>query len=163
MSRVLRVAGKSLLVIVSLLVATVCGVLLYADHLINREVEAPYPPIAADMSPAGLQRGKAIFRTMCEGCHRAPNSDRAEGAAMSDLPKFLGSFHTANLTSHPTAGIGALRDEQIARMVRYGVNRHNRSTIMPNSGMSDADLAAIIGFMRSNDPVFRPSARIAPK
>ena len=87
---------------------------------------------------------------------------------MDDLPPFLGSFHSANLTRHPTAGVGGFSDGQLARVIRNGVLPDGqRVMVMPAyPGLSDGDLSAILGFLRSDDPLFAPEpapqARPAP-
>ncbi len=55
------------------------------------------------------------------------------------------------------------QDAQIARALRYGVGRNGKHIAMPALSMSDADVAAVIGFMRSDDPLFRPGAAVAPR
>lgn len=148
------------LVAIPLVVLTAAAALFgYAEYLVNRTWDAPYPNVKADLSPEGIAHGAAIFRTGCEACHLDRERNRVAGAPLADVPKALGTFASANITAHPTAGIGRLTDRQIARQIRYAVNRHDRFTIMPSSGMSDADLAAVIGFLRSKDPLFAPDAK----
>ncbi len=126
-------------------------------------VKAPYPPIRADSSPAALERGAAIFHASCESCHRGGDVETASGAPLRELPSYMGSFHAANLTSHPTAGIGSMTDEELARAIRYAVSRDGRLMVMPSYGMGDADIAAVLGFMRSEHPLFTPDAKPAPR
>ncbi len=125
-------------------------------------VHAPYPPIRADLSPAALERGAAIFHASCESCHRGGDAETVAGAPLRELPSYMGRFHAANLTSHAEAGIGAVKDEELARAIRYGVSRDGRLMVMPSYGMGDADLAAVLGFMRSGHPLFTPTAEPAP-
>lgn len=82
---------------------------------------------------------------------------------MRDAPDWFGTLHSANITADRDAGIGALSDAVLARMIRYGVNRAGRWAPMPSYSLSDADLAAVIGFLRSDDPLFLPEPRRAPK
>ncbi|MBZ4422216.1 c-type cytochrome [Myxococcus sp. RHSTA-1-4] len=126
-------------------------------------VHAPYPPIRADMSPAALARGATIFHASCEACHRGGDAETVSGAPLRELPSYMGRFHAANLTSHPTAGIGSATDEELARAIRYAVSRDGRLMVMPSYGMGDADLAAVLGFMRSGHPLFTPDARPVPR
>ncbi|NTX36119.1 c-type cytochrome [Myxococcus sp. CA033] len=126
-------------------------------------VKAPYPPIRADTSPAALARGAVIFHASCEACHRSGDAETASGAPLHELPSYMGDFHSSNLTSHPTAGIGAATDEELARVIRYAVSRDGRLMVMPSYGMGDKDLAAVLGFMRSGHPLFTPDATPAPR
>lgn len=156
--RVLRALGGGVAVLAGLL-----GVLIgHVEWKAGRPAEAPYPPIQRDLRPEALARGKLIFDVKCAGCHRAPGAARATGQRMHDIPEPLGHFYTANLTAHPTAGIGSLRDEEIARAVRYGVLADGRKSIM-GWPLADADLAAVIGYLRSEDPLFAPDPTIQPK
>jgi mono/diheme cytochrome c family protein len=142
--------------------AALVGVIGYCAWDYERVVGAPYPEIRAEHSPAAVARGAAIFHSTCEVCHRGTGSERATGAALTDAPEFLGTFHSSNLTSHPTAGIGALDDKEIARAIRYAVDRHGRRIPMPSYGMGDADVAALLGFLRSNDPLVQPDPTQPP-
>ncbi|WP_426749571.1 c-type cytochrome [Myxococcus sp. Y35] len=125
-------------------------------------VHAPYPPIRADLSPAALERGAAIFHASCESCHRGGDAETASGAPLRELPSYMGRFYAANLTSHAEAGIGGATDEELARAIRYGVSRDGRLMVMPSYGMGDADLAAVLGFMRSGHPLFAPTPEPVP-
>lgn len=144
------------------LLAGAAGFVGYADHTWEAKVDAPYPQIHADVSPEGVTRGAAIFNAVCAACHVGKGSMQATGAPLDDAPAFLGTFHSANITADKVAGVGALNDEEIARTIRYGVNRHNHRTAMPSFSMSDADVASVIGFLRSGDPLFRPDPTPAP-
>jgi mono/diheme cytochrome c family protein len=123
----------------------------------------PYPTVQANTSPEAVKRGESLFRGSCEACHRNPESQRAAGNQLKEVPPSYGTFYAANLTAHPTAGIGAVKDEALARVIRYGVSRDNRLTVMPSSRMSDEDLAAVLGFIRSGHPLFEADANPAPR
>jgi len=133
-----------------------------AFYQAGRSHDLPYPEVAADGSPAAIARGAAIFHSGCEVCHRSSSDDRASGAPLAEAPAWLGTLHSANLTAHPVAGIGLLSDRAIARAIRYGIDRHGHWIPMPSYAMSDADLAAVIGYLRSDDPLFRPDPEPAP-
>jgi len=94
---------------------------------------------------------------VCAGCH-LDEEGRAAGKLLADVPPFLGKFYPANLTSDPGAGIGAWSDGELARLLRTGVRRNGRlAAVMPRfTRMSDDDVAALIGFVRSGDPMFAP-------
>ena len=68
----------------------------------------------------------------------------------------LGALYTKNLTPDPDTGIGRFTDPQIARMLRWSVRPNGRAALqmlMPFGDMSDADLTAIISYLRSQPPV----------
>jgi hypothetical protein len=64
----------------------------------------------------------------------------------------------ANITSDPTAGIGAWTDQEIARAVTHGMGRDGR-ILKPAmgyahyAGLKDADLADIIAYLRTVPPL----------
>jgi mono/diheme cytochrome c family protein len=64
----------------------------------------------------------------------------------------------ANITSDPTAGIGAWSDQEIARAITQGVSRSGRALKPPMAfgfyaGLKDGDLAAIIAYLRTVPPL----------
>ena len=66
-----------------------------------------------------------------------------------------GSFRAPNLTPDVETGIGSYSDGHIARALRYSL-RHNGQALfpfMPFQNMSDADVIAIISFLRSQPPI----------
>lgn len=158
---------KKLLRILAVFAGIVCllavGLVIYASRQVAERQEVPLPALVADRSPEGVARGAVIFHATCEVCHRGPGSDRASGAPMSDAPDWFGVLHSANVTRDSKAGIGAVSDTLLARTIRYGIGRDGRWIPMPAYSLSDADVAAVLGFMRSDDPLFAADARMAPK
>jgi mono/diheme cytochrome c family protein len=140
------------------------GVVLHAERALSRRWDVPAPAVQAATDAGALARGAVLFRSECAGCHVGP-SGRAAGKHMDDIPPFLGVVHSANLTAHPTAGVGALGDDQVARVVRNGVLPDGRrALIMPSyPRISDGDLAAVIGFLRSSDPMVSADATEQPR
>jgi mono/diheme cytochrome c family protein len=64
----------------------------------------------------------------------------------------------ANITSHPTAGIGAWSDQEIGRAITQGISRDGRALKPPMAFsfyavLKDADLAAIIAYLRTVPPL----------
>jgi mono/diheme cytochrome c family protein len=138
------------------------GLASHASRVSRRAWDVPTPKIVADRSDVGVARGAAIFHATCEACHRPAGGDRASGAPLRDAPEWLGELHAANITADPRAGIAGVDDAVVARTIRYGVNRARQWVPMPAYAMSDADLAALLGFLRSDDLLFRPEPRPAP-
>jgi mono/diheme cytochrome c family protein len=65
---------------------------------------------------------------------------------------------TANITSHPTAGIGAWTDEEIKRAITQGISRDGRKLKPPMAyafyaGLSETDLDDIIAYLRTVPPL----------
>ena len=64
----------------------------------------------------------------------------------------------ANITSHPTAGIGAWTDQEIGRAITQGIARDGRMLKPPMAyafyaGLKQTDLAAIIAYLRTVPPL----------
>lgn len=167
MKRLLFRILLSLAALAGVALLALAGALAWASHQLGRTWDVPLPAVAAATAPEAVARGGALFRSECAGCH-AGASGRAAGRLMDDLPPFLGTFHTANLTHHPTAGVGGHSDGQLARAIRNGVLPDGRrALVMPTyPELSDADLSAILGFLRSDDPLLAaapaPQARPVP-
>jgi mono/diheme cytochrome c family protein len=111
-------------------------------------------------------RGKYLMESVvaCGNCHmqRGPDgqplADKGLSGGMAfDEPK---AFHAvaANITPDAETGIGRWTDAQLAKAIREGV-RPDGSLIGPPMpigfyrNMSDADLAAIVSYLRAQPPV----------
>ncbi len=152
MKRALKWAG----ILFAVVAVGIAGALGWAAHKMHRSyASVPLPAIHRDLSAEALARGGRIFRQTCADCHVPRDGARAVGQPVEDLPAMMGRFYSANLTCDSVSGIGAASDEQIARVLRAGVRRDGHMLLMPFFGlMSDDDIAAVIGFMRSGDPLF---------
>ena len=70
-----------------------------------------------------------------------------------------GSAVASNITSHPKSGIGAWTDSEIRRSLTHGVSREGRVFKQPMarqeyfSRMTDADLNALVAWMRTIPPI----------
>ena len=83
------------------------------------------------------------------------------GAGGRPLPAFVpggGVIHSRNITNSPTNGLGKWSDEQIKKAINSGV-RPDGSHLVPTMGfawythISDADLNAIVAYLRTVKPV----------
>ena len=155
--KIARRIGVGLLVIIVGLVITV---LLRWD----RTFDVPLPDIRASTDSGVIAAGRylAYGPAHCSYCHTtaetAPALDRGEqpplsGGFVFELP--VGTFRTPNLTPDSATGIGAVSDGQLARMLRYGVRRDGRAAVpfMNYHQLSDADLTALVSFLRAQPPV----------
>ncbi len=128
----------------------------------NRAVDAPYPNIHASSDEAVIERGRYLVEgpAHCGECHGAvdPPAASRRGRPMVGGQEFalpIGTFRVPNITPDPETGIGKLRDEEIARLIRYGVKPDGRAALpfMPYADLSDDDLTAIISYLRAQKPV----------
>jgi mono/diheme cytochrome c family protein len=128
----------------------------------TRTVDAPYPNIHASSDPAVVERGRYLVEgaAHCGECHGAvdPPSVTRLGRPLSGGMEFhlpVGTFRVPNITSDSETGIGGLKDEELARMIRYGVKPNGQTALpfMPYADLSDDDLTAIISYLRTQKPV----------
>jgi mono/diheme cytochrome c family protein len=155
---------KRLLLRSSALLGTlILGLVLATAARQHRKFEAPYPALRASRDPAVIERGRylAMGPAHCVDCHGAgagPSTGSTASAALSGGREFhlpVGTFRVPNITPDATTGIGRYRDEEIARMLRYGVRPDGEVLVpfMPFADLSDEDLTALISFLRSQPPV----------
>jgi mono/diheme cytochrome c family protein len=150
-------AGVAVCSIGMLIYSTPMLGVLPADMVANgavREVPQPDTSGLSREQAALVERGRYLFTSAsCVLCHLA---DGAGGLKLSGLP---GTLFTSNISSHPTAGVGAWSDPEIARAVRSGVSRNGRPLYwqaMPwdhFSNFDEEDVMALIAFLRLLPPV----------
>jgi mono/diheme cytochrome c family protein len=130
----------------------------------DRRFNAPYPKLARSTDSAVIARGRylAYGPAHCSDCHTAPAQYTSlktgarppfSGGGSFVIPP--GTIYVPNITPDSATGIGLLSDSAIARILRYGVRPDGRAAIpfMEYHETSDADLVALISFIRSQPPV----------
>jgi len=155
--KIFAVLGSLLLVLALVMVAR-------AKWLMERDYSAvAEPPIVADRSPAGLARGELLFQSLCMECHGGADG-RATGKYLDEVPAFLGRFWSANL-AHAQHGVQRRGDGQLARVLRNGVLPDGRLSLVMNGfgKLGDADVAALLGYMRSGAAAFTPGGKAQPR
>ncbi len=142
-----------------------------AVRRVGRKHDLPPPPIARATAPDEIARGGRLFRTNCLDCHAGhaqptgTTERRPIGARVTGAPEFMGEVWAPNLTVDPAAGIGGWTDGDIARLLRNGLRRDGSyAATMPRfARLADQDVAALIGFLRSNDPLVAASPNQVPR
>ena len=162
MRRALKILG----VVVAALVVVVGGFLVYVqiDGIPHYPVEKV--TFRAEPTPERIARGKKLATILCAGCHMDPTTQRLTGKHMADAPEEFGVLYSPNITKHPTRGIGTWTDSELAYLLRTGVKRDGQYTppyMAKLPHMSDEDLASIIAFLHSDDPMVEASDRLAPR
>lgn len=146
-----------------LLVAAVGVAVLRAKWRFDADYGAlDAPPIVADTTPAGVARGELLFQSLCMECHGGADG-RATGKRLEEVPAFLGEFWSANL-AHPQHGVRQRSDAQLARVLRRGVLPDGRLSLVMSwfTRLGDGDVAALLGYMRSDARVFAPAGKAQP-
>ncbi len=127
--------------------------------------DVPLPEVSLKTDSATIARGEYLVwgPAHCAGCHTSWDKDSVairngervalQGGNSFDFP--MGTIYIPNLTPDVETGIGSLSDGEIARAMRYGINHESRAMIpaMPFTHMSEEDVAAIIAYLRSREPV----------
>jgi mono/diheme cytochrome c family protein len=141
-------------------------------NLIVRTLPRPLAGKPAGVPAARLERGRAMIKMMlCADCH-TPMDDRGNRVTGKELAGGMafagpwGTVYSSNITSHPSAGIGAYSDEDLRRVFREGKNRSGRDLwVMPWSvtkNLTDEDLEALIAALREvpANPNLVPAAEL---
>lgn len=164
MPRWLRWVGRAVAGLVLLVVLAVAALYAITTRHIGRTYDFPDSPVRAATDSPSLARGRHLVEAIgkCQECHDADMG----GKLWVDEPAF-GRLAGANLTGG-RGGIGDFTDADLERALRRGVGRDRRPLIfMPAeafAALSDEDLAAIIGYLRTLPPVDRemPEAKVGP-
>lgn len=160
----MRRAFKVLKWIIIIPVLLLACLVLFVQLTWNKKHDAPYPEVAASTDSAVLARGRhlAMGPAHCISCHVPMEKVKAaedgvemplSGGWQLDIPP--GIIRAPNLTPDDETGIGRHTDGEIARTLRYSVNKNGAPVfpIMPFQELSDDDLTAVISFLRSQEPV----------
>ena len=157
------------LIVMSLLILLIAA----TAAMQHKKFDVPYPDIHASTDSAIIRRGRYLVTSVshCAYCH----GDSAKTALLHNggiislkggrvFPIPLGKVHIPNITPDKETGIGNISDGAIARALRNGVGHDGRALIgfMPYQGLSDADLTAIISYLRQQPPVTNAVPHIEP-
>jgi len=137
-------------------------------RMVPRPLEGP----PRGVPEAGVERGRALLKIMmCGECH-TPRDDRGNPIAGKELAggnEFKGKWgavYAANITSHPSSGIGAYSNDDLKRVFREGKNRAGRELwVMPWSitrNLTEPDVDALIAALREvpASPNLVPAAKL---
>jgi mono/diheme cytochrome c family protein len=156
----MKILKKILLGICSIIICLIIFIFIAG----NKKFDAPLPNIHASNDPDIIARGKYLVfgPAHCAPCH-VPMDKMLEVDEGLEMPLIGGmlleippaTLRAPNLTPDIETGIGNISDGAIARSIRYGV-KHDGGYMMPvmsYAEMSDADIQAIISYLRSQPPV----------
>jgi mono/diheme cytochrome c family protein len=149
MKKLLKFLGA----LVALLVVAIAGLFGFAylktESDLAKKYEITDPPLAVVSDDAALARGKHLFTVMgCAECH----AEGGVGKLLFEGPP--GRFAPPNIT--PAALRDRYSDDQLAAAIRHGVKADGTPLMFMPAGdfhqMSDADVAALVAFMRTLPP-----------
>jgi mono/diheme cytochrome c family protein len=154
--RVLRWAGIALGGLIGLLLIAAVALYLIGGGRIAKTYTIPAETIAVPSDQASIERGRHLATAIakCVDCH----GENFGGTIFLDVtaPPLFRAV-APNLT-RGQGGVGAqLSDADLARAIRHGVGPDGKALlVMPADDyfpMSDADLGALIAYIRSLPPV----------
>ena len=149
---------------VALTVTALVGTFLIYVQLTYQQKFHPAPTgIRASTDPAVIARGRYLVTGPghCESCHAPDGTERLQTGSVKGMIGGLeiklpfGTVYTPNLTPDRATGIGSYSDEMLASAFRHSL-KHDGTALVPfmaNNTMSDADIAAVISYLRSIQPV----------
>ncbi|MBV6443471.1 MAG: hypothetical protein EPGJADBJ_05227 [Saprospiraceae bacterium] len=119
--------------------------------------------VAIPVDSATLAQGRKIVETECVLCHLGEDG-KLSGRLFSPSSGPFGEFWSRNITKHPEKGIGTYTDGELAYLLRTGIKRNGdwAGPYMTNPNLSDADLGAVIAYLRSDAPLVQPSESHPP-
>ena len=152
---------RILLIIVGVVVVLgLCGfVFIQVKGIPHYDV--PKIEYKAEPTPERLERGKKLTLLLCANCHTNTATGLLTGEQMLDAPKEFGNVFSQNITQDKVHGIGAWTDAEIMYLLRTGIKRDGQYAppyMVKLPGMADEDIASIIAFLRSDDPMMKAVA-----
>lgn len=158
---VLKVIGYLFGALVLLIAIAAATIYLRSNAKLKQTFAVNVKPVSAPADTAAIARGKHIAETRgCTECH---------GADLGGHTVFnngaMGRVDAPNLT-RGTGGVPAsFKDEDYVRAIRHGVSPEGRGYfLMPSEdyyNFSDADMGAVIAYIKSVPPVNRPRGPVA--
>lgn len=130
------------------------AVVTYLRSLPPVSHEVPQSECDEDEAPG--DGGAVLAQALgCPSCHSSPDAG-AVAMAGDDDPLPGTDVYAPNLTPDPDTGLGAWSNDDIVRAIRQGVDDegHALCATMPRfRGLTDADAAALVAWLRSLEPV----------
>lgn len=164
MKRLLKIGGYLLSGIVTVLLIAAAAVYGFSESRYRKEYTISPVPLRVPVESASVARGEHIVHTFggCVECH----GENLAGKKVVDDP-VLARIAGLNLTSG-RGGVGPLSDTDYERAIRHGIKPNGQPLkLMPSMDyqhLSDADLAAVIAYIRTRPPVDNavPAASVGP-
>ena len=153
---------KVLLIILIVVVVLAGGFALFISIRGIPNYGAKDPGIKIVSDSIRIERGRILANLLCADCHMNKDTRKLTGANMDPDHKLpFGNLFSQNITHDKTVGIGDWTDGQIIYLLRTGIKRDGQyappwMAKLPN--MSDEDIASIISFLHSEDPMVTADA-----
>lgn len=152
MKKVLKWFGIAISGFAGIIGVVILAAFVTGNSRINHVYALPAESITVDANPESIANGKHLVQVFCADCH----GEDLGGTVFLDDP-MLGTIMAPNLTSGE-GGIGqTYSDLDFEQAIRHGVGADGKGLwIMPANDyahFSDEDVADIIAYLRSVDPV----------
>jgi mono/diheme cytochrome c family protein len=154
---------------IALVTLALAGAILSVGYTVRKNrTTAPASKLTFERTPARLERGRYLVESLahCFQCHSdvdyskpgAQPKPGKKGAGAVFAEEGMEWLVAPNITPDVETGAGSWTDEQFARAIREGIGHDGRRLfpVMPYMNfrnMSDEDLASVITYIRSIDPV----------
>lgn len=165
MKRALTILRWTASALVALILVATAAVYGASELRMRRTYDIRAESLAVTRDSVAIARGEHVTHSFggCVDCH---GENLAGNVIVDDVP--MGRLYAANLTRGTGGSAQALTDAQLERAIRHGIGRDGRPLkVMPArdfSVMSDADVAAVIAYIRSVPAVDKsvPAPRLGP-
>jgi cytochrome c553 len=159
MKRLLRWIGITLGALVALGIIAFGVVYVLSERILSRTYQVPVKAVSIPADPAAITEGRRLARI--HGCFNDCHGTHGEGRVAFDQP-MIARIVAPNLTS----AVRKYTDAQLDAIIRHGVLPGGTSVlVMPSEAfvaLTDADLARILGFLKSQPPLEGPGRSISP-
>jgi mono/diheme cytochrome c family protein len=144
--------------LIGLVVIFVLAALAITSSRLNKVYSVTVEQVAIPTDAASIERGRYLANALstCIGCH----AENLGGKKFFDDPT-IGQIFSSNLTPGKGGKGAVFTDEDWVRVLRYGIRPDGKPVlIMPSqnfSHLSDADLGALIAYLKALPPVNQES------
>lgn len=129
----------------------------------------PLPKYKADspnisIGQKDISEGRRLALTICVRCHFNEQTKSFAGRQHGN-PKRLGVFFSGNITQDLATGIGTWQPGEIYFFLRTGIKPDGSYVFdMPKyPNLSDEDILSLVAFLKSNDPLVKPTYSLNPR
>jgi len=163
MKKIVRWIGIGLLGLVVLVFLAAAGLYLSTSRRLNKTYSLPTETIAIPIDADSINRGQRLAIARCAGCH----GDNLAGTVIFQ-DAMLGTISAANLTAGRGIDGARLKDADLIRAIRHGVDHTGRPILtMPSEYyyyINDQELGEMIAYLKTSASVENqlPSTHIQP-
>jgi mono/diheme cytochrome c family protein len=151
---------KIVLIVLAVVVIVVIGFVSFIAIRGIPKFETQKIDLKIESTPERVAQGKKLANMLCVKCHLSSETNKLTGKLMGEAPKAFGEIYSRNITQHTEKGIGSWTDGEISYLLRTGIRKdgHYSPPYMAKlPHISDEDIASIISWLHSDDPMLAAS------